>query len=81
MREGLLQRQPLLKDVALHDAAEQPTGQLPAGLRTVPREVDQSSLAFVVMPHDGGDSLTVIAKWIAMRRQDQVDLEPADPVE
>src|SRR5207302_9945798 len=32
VRQGFLQRQPLLEDVPLHDALEQPGRQLPAGL-------------------------------------------------
>src|SRR5205823_13054610 len=81
MRERFLQRQPLLKDVAFHDAAKESTSQLPAGLRAVPREVDESGLALVVMPHDDRDSLAMITKGIAMRGQHLVDLEPPDPGE
>jgi len=78
VRQRLLQGQPLLKDVALHDAVEEATGQLPTGLRSVAREVDQGGLAVIVVLRDGRDPLAVIAEGISVRGQHQLDLEPPD---
>ena len=78
MGQCLLQRQPLLKDVAFHDAVKELAGQLPAGLCAVAREVDDGGLTFVVVLRDSRNSLAMIAKRLAVRGQHQLDLEPPD---
>jgi len=53
MRQRFLQREALLKHVAIPDAVKEFSRQLPAGPGAIARQVDQGGLALVVMMDDG----------------------------
>ena len=78
MRQRFLERQPLLKHVALHDARKESRRQLPARLCAITSEPDQRRLARLMVLENFRDSPAMIVKGIAVRGQDRLDLEPAN---